>query len=76
MKLEVRLGSNGYDIRTPQCREFDLADAEIWSYLGLSDSVAELLAGGFPVYWDAKYDAANKEESADTLAAKHRSSSI
>lgn len=72
MKIIIKQGENGYDILTPYCVPFDLADVEVWLYLLVNQSVADLLVRGFPIFWEERGLADEQNDDSEKLAEKHR----
>lgn len=72
MQIIIEPGVNGYDIRTPECLRFDLGDVEAWEYVGLSGDVTEMLARGFPIWWEESGEAKKANREPAELAAESR----
>ena len=66
----------GYLLKTPHGTNFDLADVEVWHYLGVAEQAAELLVQGFPVFWEESGLAAEKNQNPINLANDYRTKAI
>lgn len=76
MDFITELSEAGYDLKTPQGTTFDLADVEVWNYLGVSAEATELLVRGFPLYWEESGLASEQQKEPPELASAHRCKAI